>query len=97
MGEETLKSRIISDNPFRALRVYNFRLFFMGQFISLVGTWIQQLASSWLMYRLTASSMWLGLLAFSAQLPIFLFTPITGVVADRYNRHHILMITQILL
>lgn len=97
MGKETLKSRIISDNPFRALRVYNFRLFFMGQFISLVGTWIQQLASSWLMYRLTASSMWLGLLAFSAQLPIFLFTPITGVVADRYNRHHILMITQILL
>ncbi|MDH7553300.1 MAG: MFS transporter [Spirochaetota bacterium] len=97
MGKESLKSRIISDNPFRALRVYNFRLFFMGQFISLVGTWIQQLASSWLMYRLTASSMWLGLLAFSAQLPIFLFTPITGVVADRYNRHHILMITQILL
>lgn len=97
MGEEAIKSRIISDNPFRALRVYNFRLFFMGQFISLVGTWIQQLASSWLMYRLTASSMWLGLLAFSAQLPIFLFTPITGVVADRYNRHHILMITQILL
>jgi MFS family permease len=97
MGEEAIKSKIISDNPFRALKVYNFRLFFMGQFISLIGTWIQQLASSWLMYRLTASSMWLGLLAFSAQLPIFLFTPITGVVADRYNRHHILMITQILL
>ncbi len=97
MEEEAIKSRIISDNPFRALRVYNFRLFFMGQFISLIGTWIQQLASSWLMYRLTSSSMWLGLLAFSAQLPIFLFTPITGVVADRYNRHHILMITQILL
>ncbi|MEW6525925.1 MAG: MFS transporter [Spirochaetota bacterium] len=97
MGEEAIKSKIISDNPFRALRVYNFRLFFMGQFISLIGTWIQQLASSWLMYRLTASSMWLGLLAFSAQLPIFLFTPITGVVADRYNRHRILMITQILL
>ncbi|MGB4268108.1 MAG: MFS transporter [Spirochaetota bacterium] len=97
MGEEAIKSGIISDNPFRALKVYNFRLFFIGQFISLIGTWIQQLASSWLMYRLTTSSMWLGLLAFSAQLPIFLLTPITGVVADRYNRRHILMITQILL
>ncbi len=97
MKEQTIKSRIISNNPFRALKVYNFRLFFMGQFISLIGTWIQQLASSWLMYRLTASSMWLGLLAFAAQLPIFILTPITGVVADRYNRHHILVITQILL
>lgn len=86
-----------SINPFRALKVYNFRVFFIGQFVSLIGTWIQQLASSWLMYRLTASSMWLGLLAFAAQLPIFILTPVTGVVADRYNRHNILMITQVLL
>ncbi len=86
-----------STNPFRALKVYNFRVFFIGQFVSLIGTWIQQLASSWLMYRLTASSMWLGLLAFAAQLPIFILTPVTGVVADRYNRHSILMITQVLL
>ncbi|MCX8123521.1 MAG: MFS transporter [Spirochaetes bacterium] len=86
-----------SANPFRSLKVYNFRVFFIGQFVSLIGTWIQQLASSWLMYRLTASSLWLGLLAFSAQLPIFILTPVTGVVADRYNRHNILMITQMLL
>jgi len=97
MKETELNKLLKTDNPFRALKVYNFRLFFIGQFVSLIGTWIQQLASSWLMYRLTASSMWLGLLAFAAQMPIFLLTPITGVVADRYNRHHILMITQILL
>lgn len=84
-------------NPFRSLKVYNFRVFFMGQFVSLIGTWIQQLASSWLMYQLTGSALWLGLLSFCAQIPIFLLAPITGVIADRYNRHNILMATQILL
>jgi len=97
MGNKKIKSAVITNNLFRSLKVYNFRLFFIGQFISLIGTWVQQVASSWLIYQLTSSSMWLGLSAFAAQIPIFVMTPLTGVVADRFNRHAIFMITQTML
>lgn len=81
---------------FRALRYRNYRLFFTGQSISLVGTWMQQVAMSWLVYRLTNSALLLGVVGFVGQIPNLLLTPIAGVIADRYNRHRILIITQIL-
>lgn len=78
----------------RALRHRNFRLFFSGQLISLVGTWMQMVAQSWLIYRLTGSSVLLGTLGFVSQIPVFLISPFCGIVADRYNRHHIVIATQ---
>ena len=81
-------------NAFRALRHRNFQLFFAGQFISLTGTWMQSVAQSWLVYRLTGSVVLLGLIGFASQIPVFLLTPIGGATADRYNRHKILLITQ---
>lgn len=78
----------------RALRSRNYRLFFAGQSISLVGTWIQQVALSWLVYRLTGSAFLLGLVGFASQVPIFLLAPIAGVMADRWNRHRMLIVTQ---
>lgn len=81
---------------FRALRYRNFRLFFIGQGVSLVGTWIQQIAMSWLVYRLTGSAFILGVVSFSSQIPAFLFSPFTGVLADRWNRHRMLLMTQTL-
>jgi MFS family permease len=78
----------------RALKHRNFQLFFGGQLISLVGTWMQSVAQSWLVYRLTGSSVLLGLVGFSSQIPVFLLAPIGGIVADRKNRHHIIIITQ---
>jgi MFS family permease len=79
---------------FRALRYYNFRLFFAGQLISLIGTWMQTVAQSWLVYRLTGSSALLGLIGFSSQIPVFLFSPLGGVFADRHNRHRMIIATQ---
>ncbi|HOW36456.1 MAG TPA: MFS transporter [Candidatus Omnitrophota bacterium] len=81
---------------FRALHYRNFRLFFFGQGVSLVGTWIQQIAMSWLVYRLTGSAFILGVVSFSSQIPTFLFSPFTGVLADRWNRHRMLLVTQTL-
>lgn len=81
---------------FRALKHRNYRLFFVGQSISLVGIWMQYVAMSWLVYRLTNSALLLGIVGFVGQIPTFLLTPFTGVIADRYNRHRILLITQIL-
>ncbi|HEX8091652.1 MAG TPA: MFS transporter [Blastocatellia bacterium] len=78
----------------RALKHRNFQLFFGGQLISLVGTWMQSVAQSWLVYRLTGSSVLLGLVGFSSQIPVFLLAPIGGIVADRKNRHRIIIITQ---
>jgi MFS family permease len=86
------KSRI--PNTFRALKHRNFQLFFSGQFVSLTGTWMQSVAQSWLVYRLTGSVVLLGLIGFASQIPVFLLAPIGGVVADRYNRRKILIITQ---
>jgi MFS family permease len=78
----------------RALRHRNFRLFFCGQLISLIGTWMDPVAESWLIYRLTGSSLLLGTVAFVGQIPIFLFMPVGGIVADRYDRRSILVATQ---
>ena len=78
----------------RALRHRNYQLFFGGQLISLTGTWMQSVAQSWLVYRLTGSAILLGLVSFSSQIPVFLFAPIGGAVADRHNRHRILVATQ---
>jgi MFS family permease len=80
----------------RALHHRNYRLFFGGQSISLIGTWMQQIAMSWLVYRLTHSAFMLGVVGFSSQIPIFFFASIAGVYVDRWNRHRILVVTQIL-
>lgn len=79
---------------FRALKHKNFQLFFSGQFVSLTGTWMQSVAQSWLVYRLTGSVVLLGLIGFASQIPVFLLAPIGGAIADRYNRRRILIITQ---
>ncbi|MBE7558592.1 MFS transporter [bacterium] len=78
----------------RALRYRNYRLFFMGQALSQVGTWMQFTAMGWLVFRLTDSAQAVGLVAFARQIPIFLFTPFTGVLADRWDRRKMLMTTQ---
>jgi MFS family permease len=78
----------------RALRHRNFQLFFGGQLISLIGTWMQMVAQSWLVYRLTGSSLLLGTVGFAGQIPVFLLAPVGGVVADRHNRHRIVIATQ---
>jgi MFS family permease len=80
----------------RALRHRNYRLFFFGQGFSLIGTWMQRLAVLWLVYRLTNSPFLLGLAGFIGQLPLFLFASVAGVFVDRWNRYHLLLITQIL-
>lgn len=81
---------------FRSLRYRNFRLFFGGQLISLVGTWVQTVAMSWFVYRLTNSTFILGMVAFCSQIPSFFITPFAGVFIDRLNKHRILVITQTL-
>src|SRR5437764_6956298 len=78
----------------RALKHRNFRLFFIGQIISLIGTWMQTVAQSWLVCRLTGSSALLGSVNFAGQIPVFLLSPAGGVVADRHNRHRIVIATQ---
>jgi len=88
--ESSLKSII------RSLRHRNFRLFFSGQSISLIGTWVQRIALGWLVYRLTNSAFLLGLVGFASQIPTFLLAPFAGVLADRSNQHRILILTQIL-
>jgi len=79
---------------FRALQYRNYRLFFMGQIVSLVGTWMQSVAQSWLVYRLTGSSLLLGLVGFCGQFPVFLMAPVGGMLADRRHRQHIVIATQ---
>jgi MFS family permease len=79
----------------RALRHRNFQLFFGGQLISLIGTWMQSVAQSWLVYRLTGSSLLLGSAGFASQIPVFLVAPVGGIIADRFNRHRVVIITQI--
>jgi MFS family permease len=81
---------------FRALRHRNFRLFVTGQFISLIGTWMQTVALGWLIYRLTHSPWLLGLAGFLSQVPSLFFSPFAGVLADRWNRHRMVIGTQCL-
>ncbi len=80
---------------FRALRHRNFQLFFGGQLISLTGTWMQNVAQAWLVYRITGSSFLLGSVGFASQIPVFLAAPIGGIVADRFNRQRIVIATQL--
>jgi MFS family permease len=79
----------------RSLKHRNFQLFFSGQMISLVGTWMDNIAEAWLVYRLTGSSLLLGTVAFAGQIPIFLLGPIGGLVADRFDRRSIVVATQV--
>src|SRR4030095_10419896 len=80
----------------RALQHRNFRLFFGGQTISLIGTWITRVATSWLVYRLTGSVLLLGVVGFAGQIPTLILAPVAGVLVDRWNRHRILVVTQVL-
>ncbi len=80
----------------RALRYRNYRLFFSGQSISLIGTWMTRVATGWLVYRLTDSAWLLGVVGFAGQLPTFLLAPFAGVWIDRMDRHKILVVTQVL-
>jgi MFS family permease len=78
----------------RSLRHRNFQLFVSGQLISLIGTWMQMVAQAWLVYRLTGSSVQLGLIGFAGQIPVFVFAPLGGAVADRFSRHRVVITAQ---
>jgi len=78
----------------RALQYRNFQIFASGQLVSLIGTWMQNVAEAWLVYRLTGSSVLLGAVGFCSQIPVFLISPIGGIVADRYSRHRVVIATQ---
>ncbi|HZL77143.1 MAG TPA: MFS transporter [Bacteroidales bacterium] len=96
--EGTLKSNISLKirTMFRSLEHRNYRLFFAGQSISLIGTWMQRIALPWLVYHMTGSAFLLGLVGFAGQIPTFLLSPVAGVVVDRFSRYKVLLITQIL-
>ena len=96
LSTETQSRKPASRLPvmFRALRYRNYRLFFGGQIISLIGTWMQSIAQSWLVYRLTGSSLLLGTVGFAGQIPVFLFASLGGVFADRHSRRRIVTATQ---
>src|SRR3989475_12855623 len=81
-------------STWRALRYRNFQLFFGGQLISLTGTWMQTVAQSWLVYRLTGSATLLGLVGFASQFPILILAPIAGAVADTYPRRKSMLAIQ---
>jgi MFS family permease len=83
-------------HAWRALRHRNFRLYFTGQSISLIGTWMTRIATSWLVYRLTGSALLLGVVGFAGQIPTFLLAPFAGVLVDRLNRRNLLVWTQVL-
>src|SRR5271157_2472890 len=75
----------------RSLRHRNFQLFFSGQLISVIGTWMQNLVQPWLVYEMTKSPLLLGVVAFAGQIPVLLLAPIGGLVADRWNRHRVVI------
>ena len=80
----------------RALDSRNYRLFFEGQLVSLIGSWMTRVATSWLVYRVTHSAFLLGFTSFAGQIPIFFLTPFAGVWVDRWSRHRTLVVTQVL-
>jgi len=80
----------------RAFKSRNYRLFFSGQGVSLIGTWITRIATSWLIYRLTGSLLLLGMVGFCGQIPTLILGPFAGVLVDRADRHRLLIVTQIL-
>lgn len=83
------------NNTFRALAGRDFKYYFFGQIVSLIGTWVQQVALSWIAYRITGSALILGLVAFSGQIPMLVATPLGGYLADRYSKRNILLCTQV--
>jgi MFS family permease len=89
----SFSSRI--NTMFRSLGYRNYRLFFGGQSISLIGTWMQRIAMPWMVYHMTGSAFLLGVVSFAGQIPTFLLAPVAGVVTDRFNRYKVLLITQI--
>lgn len=91
-----VKGFIATKSIFSSLHSRNYRLFFVGQGVSLVGTWIQNIALSWLVYRLTGSVFLLGLVGFTNQIPTFVLSPFAGVLSDRYSRKKIMIIAQML-
>jgi len=93
--EKGLKTISAFKNTFRSLKYRNYRLYFYGQSISLIGTWIQRITTPWLVYHLTNSPFLLGLVGFAGQIPTFLIAPFAGVFTDRWNRYHLLILTQI--
>ena len=80
----------------RAFKYHNYRLYFSGQMISVIGTWIQRIAMSWLIYRITGSAWLLGIVGFTSQIPSLILSPVVGVIADRQNRLQLIIITQCL-
>jgi MFS family permease len=80
---------------FSSLHSKNYRLYFIGQGISLIGTWMQNIALSWLIYRITGSVFLLGLIAFTSQIPMFILSPLTGVLTDRFNKLKIMTLAQV--
>lgn len=84
------------NNVFRSLQFRNYRLFFTGQSVSLIGTWMQRIAMPWLVYSLTDSVFLLGVVSFAGQIPTFLLAPIAGVYTDKFNKYKVLLITQII-
>lgn len=91
-SDTTERSRF--QDTVRSLRHRNFQLFFSGQLISLVGTWMDNVAEAWLVYRLTGSSLLLGTVSFAGQIPVLLMAPVAGLVADRFNRRKVVIATQ---
>jgi MFS family permease len=84
------------DTMFRSLKYRNYKLFFSGQSISLIGTWMQRIALPWLVYHKTGSAFLLGVVGFAGQIPTFLLSPLAGVVTDRFSRYKVLLTTQII-
>src|SRR5690242_19508673 len=75
----------------RALRSSNYRLYFLGQLVSMTGTWMQSTAQAWMVYRLSHSALWLGIISFSSLLPAFLASPLAGVLVDLRERRSVLI------
>ena len=90
-SDHTSRIKII----FRSLQYRNYRLFFSGQSISLIGTWMQRIAMPWLVYHMTGSAFLLGVVSFAGQIPTFLLAPVAGVLTDKFSRYRVLLITQI--
>ena len=79
---------------FRSLKYRNYRLYFTGQSISLIGTWMQRITLPWLVYHITGSALLLGVVSFAGQIPTFLLSPFAGVLTDRWSRYRVLLVTQ---
>ena len=95
-GNDSDKNKSSWKLVLRALRSRNYRLFFGGQSVSLIGTWMTRIATAWLVYRLTHSAFLLGVVGFAGQIPTFFLGPFAGVWVDRWNRHRTLVVTQVL-